>query len=133
MKALLRFVVVLVVLVAGDALWLSHFAHAMFRPTLGAILLDDPRWGAVLLFYPLYAMVTIYLAIAPSRSFREALARAAVFGFMAYATYDLTNFATIKAWTMSLGTLDTAWGTILTTVAAACGWLVARPEISRRA
>ena len=52
----LRYGVVLLVLAVGDALWLSYFARAMFRPVLGDILLDNPRWSAAILFYLLYAL-----------------------------------------------------------------------------
>jgi uncharacterized membrane protein len=124
MSLALRYVVALVVLGVGDALWLSYFAPAVFRPTLGAILLDEPRWAAVIVFYLAYAAGIAIFAISPAMrtgSVWTALLYGALFGLFAYGTYDATNFATLKAWTLPLALMDTAWGTVLTAMAAAAG------------
>ena len=128
MNLVLRYVVVLAVLAIGDAAWLSYFAPAVFRPTLGGILLDDPRWSAAILFYLLYALAVLIFPLPAglrARSLMVALACGALFGFFAYMTYDLTNFATIKAWTTRLAAMDVAWGTALTALATGAGYLVA--------
>jgi uncharacterized membrane protein len=120
----LAYVAVLVILIAGDYTWLQWFAHAVFRPTLGAILLDDPRWGAAALFYLLYALAILIFPVplaARSGSWLSALLYGALFGFFAYMTYDLTNLASIKAWTEPLALMDTGWGTLLTAAAALVG------------
>ncbi len=117
-----RYIAALIVLVVGDALWLSYFAHAVFRPTLGAILLDDPRWAAIVLFYLAYAAGILIFATKPalqSQSAWAAVACGALLGLFAYGTYDVTNFATIKAWTIRLALMDTGWGIFLTAFA---GW-----------
>ena len=127
MSWIARYVVALLVLGIGDALWLSYFAHAVFRPTLGAILLDDPRWVAVGLFYLAYAAGVLIFAVSPAlraSSAWTALIYGALFGLFAYGTYDATNFATIKAWTIQLAVMDTAWGVLLTAVAAFASYLV---------
>ena len=128
MSLALRIIAALVVLGVGDALWLSYFAPAVFRPTLGAILLDEPRWAAVAVFYLAYAVGIAIFAIAPAMrtgSVWTALLYGALFGLFAYGTYDTTNFATLKAWTLQLALMDTAWGAFLTAVAAAAGYSVA--------
>jgi uncharacterized membrane protein len=120
--------VVLFTLVVGDALWLSYFARAVFRPTLGEILLNDPRWWAVGVFYPLYALGIAIFAVSPALrhgTMIGAVWRGALFGLIAYATYDLTNLATLKAWTIPLATMDVAWGSVLTAMAAYLGFVVA--------
>ena len=125
---LLRYVVALLVLLALDALWLSYFAHAMFQPALGNILLDDPRWYAVAIFYPLYALGVVVFAVAPavrSNSGATAFGYGALLGLLAYGTYDLTNLATLKVWTSTLGAIDTAWGTLLTALAATASFTIA--------
>ncbi|HTT97409.1 MAG TPA: DUF2177 family protein [Rhizomicrobium sp.] len=122
-----RYVVALLVLGIGDALWLSYFAHAVFRPTLGTILLDDPRWLAVGLFYLAYPVGVLIFAVSPALragSAWMAIIYGALFGLFAYGTYDATNFATIKAWTVQLATMDTAWGVMLTALSAVAGYLV---------
>jgi len=123
-RTILAYVAVLVVLIAGDYTWLSWFAHAVFRPTLGSILLDDPRWGAAALFYLLYALAILIFPVAlASRggSWGGALLYGALFGFFAYMTYDLTNLASIKVWTAPLALIDTGWGTLLTAAATLVG------------
>ena len=129
MQALaLRYGVVLMVLVAGDAFWLSFFARIMFRPVLGDILLGSPRWSAAILFYLLYAAGVLIFAIAFGNrtGWASAAIYGALFGFFAYMTYDLTNLATIKAWTLPLALIDIAWGTFLTALASAAGYIAGR-------
>jgi uncharacterized membrane protein len=113
----------------GDSrpLWLSYFAKAVFRPTLGTILLDDPRWLFAALFYLLYALAIMIFPISAAlrgNSWIAALFYGALFGFFAYVTYDLTNLATIKVWTVRLAAMDIAWGAFLTALAATAGYLV---------
>lgn len=125
----LRYAGILAVLVVGDALWLSYFARVMFRPTLGDILLDTPRWGAAIAFYLIYALgVTMFpLAMGLHKdSMGTAILYGALFGFLAYMTYDLTNLATIKAWTMPLALIDMGWGAVLTAAATAAGFAIAQ-------
>jgi uncharacterized membrane protein len=124
-----RYVAVLLVLVVGDAAWLSFFARVMFRPVLGGILLDNPRWGAAVLFYLLYALGVLVFPLAlglRGGSMLQAVLYGALFGFLAYMTYDLTNLATIKAWTMPLALIDMGWGAVLTAAATAAGYAIAQ-------
>jgi uncharacterized membrane protein len=125
----IRFAVVLVVLIIADATWLSYFAKAMFRPALGDILLDTPRWSAAVAFYLIYAggVMAFPLAMGLHKdSIGTAILYGALFGFLAYMTYDLTNLATIKAWTVPLALIDMSWGAVLTAAATAAGFAVAQ-------
>lgn len=127
LNLVLRYVAVLVVLIVGDAIWLSYFAKAMFRPTLGDILLDDPRWLAAGAFYTLFAVGVMYFAVTPALrqgGWTDAALTGALLGFLAYMTYDMTNLATIKAWTLPLALVDMAWGTLITAVAASAGYWI---------
>ena len=124
-----RYGVVLLVLVIGDAVWLSYFARAMFRPALGDILLDTPRWSAAIFFYLIYAAGVMVFPLAMSQQIQtlgSAILYGALFGFLAYMTYDLTNLATIKAWTVPLALIDMAWGAALTGAATAAGFAAAQ-------
>jgi uncharacterized membrane protein len=124
----IRYATTLMVLVVGDVIWLSYFAKTMFRPTLGNILLDDPRWLAAVLFYVLFAAGLVYFVITPAlriSSWPSAALSGALFGFFAYMTYDLTNLATIKVWTVPLALTDMAWGTFISALAAVAGYLAA--------
>jgi uncharacterized membrane protein len=129
MSIAIRFAVILLVLVIGDAIWLSYFAKAMFRPVLGDILLDTPRWSAAILFYLIYAAGVMAFPLAMGLH-KDAIGTAvlygALFGFLAYMTYDLTNLATIKAWTVPLALIDMGWGALLTAAATAAGFAAAQ-------
>jgi uncharacterized membrane protein len=123
----LGYLAVLVTLLVGDAAWLSYFAPAVFRPALGDILLVHPRWGAVIAFYPLYAVGIVIFPVALAmrqNSWLSAIAYGAALGFLAYMTYDLTNLATIKVWNVSLALTDMAWGAVLTGVTTVVGFKI---------
>jgi uncharacterized membrane protein len=125
----IRYSVTLVVLATGDALWLSFFARSVFRPTLGTILLDGVRWPAAIAFYLLFAAGVMFFATTPAvrqGSWPIALLNGALLGFFGYMTYDLTNLATIKAWTMPLALMDIGWGTLLTALATLAGYATSR-------
>lgn len=120
-----RYIAALVVLVVGDVVWLAYFARQVFQPTLKPILRDNVDWRAVVLFYLLYAAGIAIFAISPAlanRSARAAFVYGLLFGFFAYMTYDVTNFATIKAWTIRLALMDVGWGTFISGVAALAGY-----------
>lgn len=127
-----RYVAALLVLGIGDALWLMlYFAPKVFRPTLGPILREDMQWTAAIAFYLIYAVGIIVMAVAPAlrsgAGWSTALVYGAMFGFFAYMTYDLTNYATLKAWTVQLAVQDVAWGTFISAIAAAAAYMVAKP------
>ncbi|MEZ5773804.1 MAG: DUF2177 family protein [Hyphomicrobiaceae bacterium] len=129
----LAYLVTLVVFVAIDLVWLGVVAHGYYRERIGALLLAEPQLGAAAAFYLLYAAGVVYFAVMPgldAGSPMKAAQQGAVLGFIAYATYDLTNLATLKGWSLSLAVVDMAWGTVLTgAVAAITVWalgLVAR-------
>ncbi len=124
-----RYGIVLLVLIIGDAIWLSYFARAIFRPALGDILLDTPRWSAAILFYLIYAAGVMAFPLAMglhAQTLGTAILYGALFGFLAYTTYDLTNLATIKAWTVPLALIDMGWGALLTAAATAAGFAAAQ-------
>ncbi len=130
MTYLAGYVSALLILIIGDALWLSlYFAPKVFRPALEPLLRDPPNWPVAGLFYLLYALGMFVFAINPalkSGSWATALTFGLLFGFMAYMTYDLTNFATLSAWTARLAIMDTVWGALMTGAAATAGYFAAR-------
>jgi len=98
---------------AVDMVWLSIMAGRFYRPTLGDILLADVNLKAAVVFYLLYPIGLLIFAIAPALKtgdLKDALIMGALFGFFAYATYDLTNQATVRNWSFALTLVDVAWG-----------------------
>ena len=114
---------------AIDALWLRAMGPALYRPTLGDILLSDVRVAPAIVFYLIYPIGVIILAVLPalkSNSLLTAVGSGFLLGAMAYATYDLTNFATLRNWTLQLTVLDMGYGAIVSGVAAGVGFFVTR-------
>ena len=124
------FVSTLVVFVAIDFIWLSSMADRLYRPTLGDMLTPQFRLAPAILFYLIYAAALTYFAVLPSleptKGLTTALLQGAIFGFAAYATYDLTNQATLKNWSTWLTIADLAWGSVLSAIAAAAGHWITR-------
>jgi uncharacterized membrane protein len=114
---------------ALDALWLGVVAKDFYFSRLGALMRDKPDFGVAALFYSIYVAGILYFAIVPALAgggWMRAALNGALFGFLAYATYDLTNLATLRGYAADLAKVDIAWGTILTTIAATAGYWAAR-------
>ena len=112
-----------------DAIWLTTMGDRLYRPVIGSIMADKPDMRAAIVFYVLYVFGIVFLAVLPGLregSLTRTLTTAAVFGLVAYATYDLTNQATLRVWSTHLTLIDLAWGTFVTTAAAVAGYLLAR-------
>ena len=112
----------LLVFLALDAVWLSLSASALYRPAIGHLMAPEVDWRAVAVFYPLYVGGLVFFAVAPalaSRPFAGALGRGALFGFLAYATYDFTNQATLRDWPWRITVIDLVWGATVSGVSAA--------------
>jgi uncharacterized membrane protein len=106
----------LVTFVAADMVWLATMAPRLYRPTLGDIAISGVNFPPAILFYAIYPVGVLIFAISPALkndSLITAAVYGALFGFFTYATYDLTNHATLRNWTLSLTLVDIAWGTIL--------------------
>ncbi|WP_158746890.1 DUF2177 family protein [Acidisphaera sp. L21] len=111
-----------------DAVWLWQAALPMFRAALGPDLLTFRPVPGVL-FYLVYA-AGIMVFVIPAAGWQMTALYGALFGLFAYATYDLTNYATLKPWTVQLAATDIVWGMVLTAVASTlgslCGGMIAR-------
>lgn len=114
---LISFGISLIVFFAIDMLWLGLIAKDLYRRQIGHLMADQVRWSAALVFYFLYLIALHYFVIQPSIHAADplqALVNGALLGLLCYATYDLTNLATLKNWPVSLSLMDMAWGTVLT-------------------
>lgn len=128
MRYFIAYIATGAVFLVCDMVWLGLVAKGFYRARIGGLLLDDFNLPAALAFYLIYLAGIMVFAAQPAfnaGSWKTALAFGAAFGFFAYATYDLTNLATLRGWSVSLTLLDIAWGAVLTGVSAAAGYLAA--------
>lgn len=104
-----------------DALWLRWAGPNFYRPALGDLLAAQFRMGPALVFYVLYVAAMVWFAVRPGMALGvpHAVLNGALLGGIAYATYDLTNQATLKVWPVHVTLVDIAWGASAT--ALACG------------
>ena len=129
MRFAIAYLVSLLAFLAIDFVWLTRVARRLYVENLGGLLLDKPRLGAAAAFYLLYGVGIVVFAVMPSLktgSFSPALLYGGLFGFLAYATYDMTNYATLKNWPFHLALIDMAWGAAVTALSAGAGYLVTR-------
>ena len=111
-----------------DAIYLTFAGQKVYRPLLDYALADAPKMPAAVVFYLMYILGVLMLAILPNRdaSIAKVAVTGAMLGAMCYATYDLTNQATLKVWATRITIIDICWGTFLTATGATVGLLVWR-------
>jgi uncharacterized membrane protein len=99
-----------------DMVWLGLIAKNFYAQRIGLLMKPDINWPAAILFYLLFIIGLVVFVIMPAfekGSWLHALSLGALFGLIAYATYDLTNLATLKNWPLSVTIVDLAWGAVL--------------------
>jgi uncharacterized membrane protein len=119
----------LVGFLAIDAVWLTVVARGFYRRQLDFLLSDQPNWWAAIIFYLLFVVGLLVFAIVPglqAGSLRKVLLLGAFFGLVTYATYDLTNLATVKNWPWLVTLVDMAWGAVLAAAVSGIGYFAGR-------
>ena len=114
---------------AVDIIWLGFVAKKFYRNNLGFILSPDVKWSAAISFYLLYIVGILIFAVVPALekdSLGKALLWGSLYGFFTYATYDLTNMATIKNWPLKVVMVDILWGVFLCSMVASISFLIAK-------
>ena len=125
MRYVIAYIATAFVFLTADFIWLGFVARSFYRDNLEGMLLEKPLMDVAGLFYALYVVgIVIFGVMAGLRddTWRSAALYGALFGLFAYATYDLTNLATLKNWPMIVSVVDTAWGACVTALAAAGGY-----------
>ncbi|MEJ8813228.1 DUF2177 family protein [Variovorax ureilyticus] len=111
-------------MLALDAMWLTLMADRLYRPAIGHLMAEQFAVLPAIAFYAVYLTGVVVFAVAPGLAvgrWQVAMLRGAIFGLVAYATYDLTNQATLARWAWHVTVADLAWGTCLTAIAAVAG------------
>ncbi len=112
---------------AIDLVWLGFIANKLYSKHLGYIMRPSPNWGVAILFYLLYLAGVVWFVINPAiekQSWKFALFAGMFFGLITYATYDLTNLATLKDWPVLITVIDLIWGTTLGGLVSVVTWLI---------
>ncbi len=107
-----------------DSIWLRSMYTRLYQPEIGELLMKGFRVQPAIIFYLLYIMGMMAFAVGPALAvgrWQVALVNGAMLGFFCYMTYDLTNYATLKVWSLKVTILDMIWGTVLTGLASAAG------------
>lgn len=125
-KALIAYVSTLLTFLLLDGIWLGLLMAPTYRELLGSLMLDKPLLLPAAVFYCLYVIGCVVFVVLPALSWQRAAKLGALLGLVAYGTYDLTNWATLRDWSVQVTLMDWAWGTVATAVACTVGYLVAK-------
>lgn len=123
------YLVALGVFLAIDMVWLTVIAKDLYAKYLGYLMTKTPNLAAAGIFYLLFVVGVVIFVLQPAmekNSLAEAIWRGALFGLIAYATYDLTNLATVKDWPLLITIIDLIWGTVLSGSVAAISYLIGK-------
>lgn len=117
---------------AIDLFWLGVIAKDLYKEQIGHLMSPEIRWGAALSFYFLYLFGLVFFAIAPAikeSSWSQALLHGALFGLICYATYDLTNLATLMKWPLKIVYYDLVWGTFVSALVSGITYWIGKKWI----
>jgi uncharacterized membrane protein len=123
------YLVTLMAFLALDMVWLGLVARSFYRTYLGFLMASNPNWLAAAIFYLLFIVGLLVFVVVPGLEvnlLRTTLLRAALFGLITYATYDLTNLATIKDWPVVVTIVDMIWGTALGVAVSYVGFMAGK-------
>ncbi len=126
---LIAFVAALIAFCVLDFAWLGFVARDFYQAQIGGLLLAKPNWTAAAIFYPLYTAGIVLFCVEPALAhgtWLRALTLGMLLGLIGYGTYDLTNLATLKGWSVSLVVVDIVWGMVISGAAATAGFFAAR-------
>lgn len=126
-RIIIAYVSTLLVFAAVDFVWLTQMGPLLYNPILGPIMAAKPRMDAAVAFYLLYIAGLLYFAVLPGLKigcWKATALKGALFGLFAYATYDLTNQATLIIWSSKITVADMLWGSFVSAVGSVGGYLV---------
>lgn len=119
------YLIVFITMLVLDVVWLRGIATAWYQQGLGHLMAPRPDLFAAGIFYLMYPLGLVIFAVLPNEdsSLLKATAMGALFGLFAYATYDLSNLATLRDWPLNVSLMDMAWGTLVSGMSVAAGRL----------
>ena len=122
-RYLASYAATLIALLVVDLVWIGVIAKPLYQAGIGHLMAPQPNLPAALVFYLIFPLGLLLFAVLPGAggAWGKTLVSGALFGFFAYATYDLTNLATLKGWPLGLSLIDMAWGSLVSALASAAG------------
>ena len=121
MKFIAAYAVMALTFLAIDIVWLGYVARSLYKEHLGPLMVENIDLGAATGFYLLYVLGVVVFVVMPalqSGGWQRAVMMGALFGLVAYATFDLTNLAVMKGYPATIAFIDMAWGAVLTATSA---------------
>ena len=128
-NTILSYLLTFIVFLMVDMLWLGIIAKNLYQKYLGGFITDKVNWTAALIFYLIYVVGISIFAIYPAvnkGSASNAILMGALFGIFTYATYDLTNLATMKGWPLNIVFIDILWGAFLSALVSFSGFHIVK-------
>lgn len=123
------YIVTLIVFFVIDIIWLGFVAKNIYKEHIGFLMREKTNWIAAIMFYMVYIVGLIFFALNPALakdSLMYAVLVGAFFGLITYGTYDMTNLATLKDWSMFIVVVDIIWGIVLCSVTTAISFTILR-------
>ncbi len=121
------YVIAFVIFLIIDAVWLGFVAPKFYKDQIGHLMSERPNFVAAIIFYIVFIIGVVYFVVNPAveaQSISKLIVSGILFGFITYATYDLTNLATLKEWPLMVTVVDLIWGTTLSTVVGLFTYLI---------
>jgi len=123
------YLAMLVSFFAIDIIWLGFVARGFYKKQLGFLLSPSPNWPVAIAFYLIFIAGMLVFVVSPSLhagSWKKSVLLGAFFGFVTYATYDLTNHATVKGWPWIVSVVDLCWGAVLSASVCTIGYFAGK-------
>jgi len=123
------YLIALPVFLLIDGIWLAFVANKFYQSQIGTLLKEKPNFLAAALFYLLFIVGLVIFIITPAlekKSMFHCILFGALFGLITYATYDLTNLATLKNWPLLVTIVDLVWGAFLSASVSSITLLIAK-------
>jgi uncharacterized membrane protein len=128
-SVIFSYLLTLVIFLAVDMLWLGVISKDLYHKYLGDFITDKVNWTAAIIFYLIFivgiSIFSIYPSVTKDSAF-NAILTGALFGIFTYATYDLTNLATIKGWPLTIVFIDILWGAVLSAIVSFSGFHIVK-------
>ena len=127
MEHIKTFFIAFAVFLGIDMLWLTVIAQKFYKAQIGHLMADKAKLLPAAIFYVLFIAAMVYFVIAPAlehQNLTKLILSAAIFGLVTYATYDLTNMATLKDWPLLVTVVDLAWGTFISLAVSLITYLI---------